>query len=427
MNEDPEAPNYDSDHKIIRSAFNGSRGPLLRKATALDWAGDPIVNVGQFHMLHGERDYQEVLDHFKDYTDVIGDSPLNLGATSLVLNAYMLTKEPRYKDWLMEYVDAWVQRTEANGGIMPSNIGLDGTIGGACDGKWYGGVYGWGFSVVVPQTGEVAHRNLVAHHGVLGLGNALLLTGDQRYVDTWRLTMDAVNGQRQEIGGQTMYPHMYGDEGWYNYTPDEYSDGALETYYWSMDPEDLKRLPMTGWIAFLNGLNANYPVEALEHDFSTIRQKIEDGVSLDRTTPDTRLSDNPNPFNPATTGTLVQLMLGGLPTGRAGFPLHCRVRYFDPIRRRAGVPQDVAALVEEMTADGVTLSLVNVNQVEERTVVIQGGAYAEHQLVSIAIEDEVIPVGHSSLTVRLAPGARGRMALKMERYANQPTLCFPWP
>ena len=42
MNEDPQAPNYDPEHKIIRSMFNGSRGPLLRKATALDWAGDPI-------------------------------------------------------------------------------------------------------------------------------------------------------------------------------------------------------------------------------------------------------------------------------------------------------------------------------------------------------------------------------------------------
>ena len=42
MNEDPQAPNYDAEHKIIRSLFNGSRGPLLRKATGLDWAGDPI-------------------------------------------------------------------------------------------------------------------------------------------------------------------------------------------------------------------------------------------------------------------------------------------------------------------------------------------------------------------------------------------------
>ena len=48
MNEDPGAPNYDPQHKIIRSLFNGSRGPLLRKATGLDWAGDPIEVENRF-------------------------------------------------------------------------------------------------------------------------------------------------------------------------------------------------------------------------------------------------------------------------------------------------------------------------------------------------------------------------------------------
>ena len=38
-----EAPNYDKDKKLIRSLFTGSRGPMLRKATGLDWAGDRLV------------------------------------------------------------------------------------------------------------------------------------------------------------------------------------------------------------------------------------------------------------------------------------------------------------------------------------------------------------------------------------------------
>ena len=49
-----EAPNYDPVHKIIRSMENGSRGPMLRKATALDWVGDPFDVTG-FRALHGER------------------------------------------------------------------------------------------------------------------------------------------------------------------------------------------------------------------------------------------------------------------------------------------------------------------------------------------------------------------------------------
>jgi hypothetical protein len=57
LNEDPGAQNYDPKHKIIRSMFNGSRGPLLRKATALDWAGDPIEVKNRFDLRHGERSY----------------------------------------------------------------------------------------------------------------------------------------------------------------------------------------------------------------------------------------------------------------------------------------------------------------------------------------------------------------------------------
>ena len=50
MNEDPGAPNYDAEQRIIRSLFNGSRGPLMRKATALDWAGDPLEVENRFHL-----------------------------------------------------------------------------------------------------------------------------------------------------------------------------------------------------------------------------------------------------------------------------------------------------------------------------------------------------------------------------------------
>src|SRR5262245_21234432 len=116
-----------------------------------------------------------MLDHFKHYNDIIGDHPLNLRTTCLALNAYMLRHEDKYKRWLLEYVDAWRERMIANGNIIPTNIGLDGKIGGAVDGKWYGGVYGWGFSVKVPQTGELAHRNN-HNRGFFGFMNAFLLT-----------------------------------------------------------------------------------------------------------------------------------------------------------------------------------------------------------------------------------------------------------
>ena len=58
MGEDPEAPNYDPKRKVIRSMINGSKGPLLRKATALDWVGDPFDATG-FVALHGENSYAQ--------------------------------------------------------------------------------------------------------------------------------------------------------------------------------------------------------------------------------------------------------------------------------------------------------------------------------------------------------------------------------
>ena len=134
MGDDPQAPNWDAEHRLVRSLLNGSRGPLLRKATAADWAGDPIEIEGRFSPRHRERTYAEMLEHVRDYTDVVGDHPLNLAARSLAFTAYALTGEPRYRDWVLEYVDAWVARTEANGGIIPSNIGLEGRSGASTAG-----------------------------------------------------------------------------------------------------------------------------------------------------------------------------------------------------------------------------------------------------------------------------------------------------
>lgn len=422
-NEDPQAPNYDPKRKIIRSLFNGSRGPLLRPATALDWAGDPIEVEHRFDLGHGERTYQEMLDHFKDYNDVVGDHPQNLGATTLALNAYMLTGEAKYKDWLVEYVDAWLERMEKNGGIVPSKIGLDGAIGGP-QGKWYGGVYGWGFSVTVPQTGQLAHRN-TCYLGLTGFGNALLLTGQQKYVDAWRRMLDAINANRKTIDGRVMYPSMHGDDGWYAFTPQPYSQGALEVYYWSMKSADSQRLPAGGWPAFLGGKDPDFPVRALQRDLGTIREKVE-AMRRDCTTPDTRLADDPMKYNPATTDTLVHLTLGGLPPGHKGGPLHCRLRYFDPERRRAGLPLDVAALVDRLTEDEVGVTLVNLSPVSARRVIVQGGAYAEHPFVSTTIGGRAHVLDAPQFAVQIRPGCGARLLCKQRRYANRPTLLHPW-
>lgn len=429
LNEDPQAPNYDPQHKIIRSMFNGSRGPLLRKATGVDWAGDPIEVEGRFSPLHGERTYDEMIAHFKDYNDVVGDNPLNLCTTTLALNAYMLNHEAKYRDWALEYIDGWVERTAANGGITPTNVGLDGVVGSDAGGRWYGGVYGWGFTVIVPQTGKVAHRTYWHVRGFFGFGNALLLTGNPKYVDCWRGVLDAFNANAREIDGKLLYPTGYSDyfgaPDWIDFKPKPFDSGALEVYTWSMDRKDLKLVADDPWIRYLEGQNPDHPVQALQAAREELRNKIE-LMHADPTTPDTRLSDDMNHINPATTEALTQLMLGGIPTGRSGCPLHCRLRYFDPARRRAGLPEDVAALVETLSADEVTVTLVNLSPLHERTVTVQGGAYAEHQLQGVTVNGVTTELDSPHLTVKLAPGCGSQLTIQTKRYANQPTVAFPW-
>ncbi len=424
LNEDPQAPNYDPAHRLIRSLFNGSRGPLLRPAPPQGGAGKHFGAAPRFRPGHGETSYEEMLAHFKDYTDIVGDHPQNLLATSLAVNAYLLTGEEKYKRWVLEYVDAWRERMAANGGIIPTNIGPDGTIGGSAAGRWYGGVYGWGFTVTDPHTGRPVHRNL--HHlGLVGFGNAYLLTGDDRYLDPWRKMIDKINAQGRMADGRMTYPHMHGDKGWYDFTPQKYTHGALETWYWSMAPADRGRVPETAWVSFLEGKAPGYPEEALRADFAAIRRKVE-GMRADPTTPDTRLADDSLAFSPAAVQALTQLTLGGLYTRKCGSVLHCRVRYFDPVRRRAGLPEDVGALVEQLAADRTVLTLVNLNPVEAREVVLQAGAYGEHQWTSAACEGNSVPVGGPLLMVRLEPGAGARLMLGTRRYVYQPTLAHPW-
>lgn len=424
LNEDPGAQNYDPAHKIIRSMFNGSRGPLLRKATGLDWAGDPIEVENRFRPKHGETSYAQMLEHFKDYTDTLGDHPQNLKATTLALNAFMLTQDQKYRRWLLEYVDAWRDRMIANGNIIPTNIGRNGQIGGDTDGKWWGGVYGWGFTVLDPPTQKLIHRN--QHQaGFQGFMNAYLLTGDDQYLDPWRKQVQVVNSNQKRVGTATHYPHMFGDQGWYDYTPQKFASCVTELAYLSMQDQDLALVSDQPWFQFLAGSNPNYPELALSTDLERIRKQVQ-GIREDTTTPDTRLADDPMVLNPASVESLIHLMMGGLPPGRSGSALFCRLRYFDPVRRRAGLPDDVAALIDEMTQDRVTVTLINLNQLDARHVIMQAGGYSEHLFTRLDVGDQAQKLNDSRLAITLAPGAGQRLKLTMRRYSQAPTLDFPW-
>jgi hypothetical protein len=146
----------------------------------------------------------------------------------------------------------------------------------------------------------------------------------------------------------------------------------------------------------------------------------------DATPANQRLADNMLDYNPAATESLVQLMWGGLLPGREGGLVNARLRYFDLDRKRAGLPEDVAALVSQLSDTKTTVTLINVNRDQRRRVIVQGGAYGEHRLVSVNSGTMTTQVDAPLLTIELGPGCGSTLELQMKRYADDPTVRHPW-
>ena len=148
-------------------------------------------------------------------------------------NAFLITGDEKYRAWVVEYTDAWVERAQANGGMLPDNVGLSGQVGEYCAGNWYGGRYGWTFP----------HGFLTLQKATLdAAANAYLLTRDRAYLDLPRQQMDRIleQGRMEDIRDQYMsvaerwasqfaamgeksetllVPYRYGDAGWFDWQP----------------------------------------------------------------------------------------------------------------------------------------------------------------------------------------------------------------
>src|SRR5205823_12199495 len=110
---------------------------------------------------------------------------------------------------------------------------------------------------------------------LLGFANALLLTGDQKYVAFWREMLEKVNANARVVDGQKRYPHLYGDQGWYEYRPHPFAPAALEYYYWTFDRDVLALAPeKPRWLAYLDGEDSSFPVDALQADLLALRDRV---------------------------------------------------------------------------------------------------------------------------------------------------------
>ena len=145
LNEDPEVeePLYDPKLKLVRSWHVGSRGADFHVWETYGWAEWSRPYGLPFEDVPGITSYEDLKDpeNARRMGEVMnqrmdrGDVAANLSSTSLLTNAYLYTGDEKYRRWVLEYVQAWIERTRQNDGTIPDNIGLSGRIGEYNDGK----------------------------------------------------------------------------------------------------------------------------------------------------------------------------------------------------------------------------------------------------------------------------------------------------
>ena len=244
LNEDPEALNYDPEKKLIRCAHNGSMGPAFRNFDKHytvyrydQWKPWPLP----FHDLPGIDSVEDLqkpgMEELMGRTLVErmgrGDVATNLGATTLVANAFLFGGEAKYRDWVVEYTEGWMERARENGGVIPDNVGLSGKIGEYIDGKWWGGYYGWTWP----------HGwHLMADPVTAAAENAALLCRDPGYMDFPALADRPADGEGGKARPDRVRPRIT------TTTRDGTGTGPMHpapmTHVWQMTmrPGDAERL-----------------------------------------------------------------------------------------------------------------------------------------------------------------------------------------
>ncbi len=421
---DTSTHNYDPEHKIIRSVFTGSRKPWLSTTP------EQIALNNNSWRSRGSR-------------GVMGDVPLNLISTSLAVNAYMISEDVHYRDWVLEYTNAWLDRTTENDGIIPSNIGLNGIVGEHWEGKWYGGIMGWDWNF--------GGFRILGRGMRIGFGNAFFLGQDDLFLEALRTQGDILF---ENNGSSGTYLNNFGDPFWYDplgapineltswYDRDRSGDTwyeerpsshlgnhFMDLYTWTWFEEDLNRIYQTSWndsrfwLLYLQGENPYYPISALQGDLQHL-DALTRTVNSDQSLPSQRRSDHGT--WPVATNALVNLALGGLQPTKSGGLLYCQLRYFDPVNQHPGFPADVGALIHTIDSEKVIVTLVNTHETESRSIIVQAGAYGEHQIIEYRTSRSGCAVNYNYMTVHLAPQSGDDITLYLERNVNQPTLLFPW-
>ena len=441
--------NYDPETHTIRSPFTGSAGPLFHAR----WA-DVRYNLEHGHATLGPGDplpeawwedadlrqkVHERFDHVVMHSDVV----VNLGTVPLVATAFLYTGDERYRKWIVDYVEAWIERTRTNDGIVPDNVGPAGRIGERREGQWWGGHYGW--------TALYGHQ-MMGCALTIAAEAAQLVTGDAAYLDLPRMWLDllldkAVPGPH----GQLLPPHSHtSEQGWTNHRP-VHAHHPIHLWAASMDEGDWERVERfragdeqgwatvssrgprqpddRAWSRWLAGDLADYPERILQANYQEVVRRLDRVVADDQDL--TRMDVHHwQQVNPVHTEALVHLTTGGPQTVYWGGLAVGRLRYYDADRRRPGLPRDVAALVRRLGAASAAVSLVNLSVGTPHEVVIGAGSFGEHAFTEVRLaggeKAAPRPLTGTWLHLRLPPGTEIDLELTMDRYCRVPSYAFPW-
>ncbi|MDW6065874.1 hypothetical protein SAZ11_59005 [Streptomyces sp. FXJ1.4098] len=143
------------------------------------------------------------------------------------------------------------------------------------------------------------------------------------------------------------------------------------------------------WLAYLSGDNPGYPAVILRTALGQAARRMA-LIDADTTDPAELHIHHWQRLNPVLTEALLQLTTGTPQVLYNGGLLPTRLAYYDVGRGRPGLPPDVAALVDTVTADQVRVELVHTGVSGVRTVVVQAGAFGEHR-IDRALVDTAAP------------------------------------
>ena len=467
-----DVPNYDPEKKIIKSILHGGSGPILNP-TLEDWGGgafwtrwlecahDGPVNLvltcfgTNAYLLSGDEHHRRVVLEYIDawqerakknngvipsivlqdgtvpkewwggvmgwnFTPFGGLFQVTSGPRAALWNALLLTGDKSYFDPLRALVDTlWNNRT---------SVETNGVIQQNCIPRYYGK------QEILPTDPKQRYQNPQ-------------YTGKEGW---YGHSTDPIHSQRKyDEGGISgsfgVYPSMLANlyiatmrEDDKNRLLDRVPPGATPESLTAGHRDDQEGGYERDWVKWLDGDNDGWPERELDRCINNTKKQIETyekeiGISQTKDNPAQYFKDliahklHQHTLDVGWAGPLVNLMTGSIMPLWHGQLLFSRFRYFDPERKRPGIPEDCAAMVDSMTDNTATLVLINLNNKEKRTILVQTGAYAEHKCLSVEKEDEsAVKVNGTSFIVELKPGCGQRLTVRMDRFVNKPTLSLPW-